>query len=834
MPTNETTTKFRVDISDLKRGIQDANRQIKLANAQFKAASSGMDDWAHSSDGISTKLKSLDKVLGSQKTILSNYEKQLELIVKEYGENSKEADEMRIKIANQQTAVNKTTAEIAKYTERLNELEQEQNDAAESAKKQGSAYDDLKSKIDAQEQELSDLKQRYKEAVIAEGENSESAKKLGKEIKDLSGELKDSKSALKNADDAADKLDGSFEETGQSAATFGDVLKANVLSDVVREGFNLLKRAVEELAGAMREAITEAVAYGDEILTLAAQTGLSTEALQEYYYMSDLIDVSVDTITGSMTKLIRNMNSAREGTGAAAEAFEALGISVTDANGNLRSHDEVFSEVIDALGQMQNETERDATAMALLGRSAMDLNPMIVAGSDAIEAFRQEAHDMGYVLENDDLTALGETQDSFDRLQRQMETVKRKLVVALAPAISEVADRFMEWVQNVDWDVVITKVEEIIDVVADVVNFVIEHKNMILVALAAITTAIIAMTAAQWAMNVAMNANPIGLIITLIGLLIGVFVALEAKFHMFANFFRETWEQLKEVVGTIVEGIKNFFIAAAEKIQEIWGRITGFFSRVWEGIKNVFLTVANFFRDRFQAAFNLVTTIWNAITGFFSRIWNGIKTVFSAVGNFFRERFETAFNAVRTVWGAVTGFFQGLWDGIVRIFSNVGNFFRTVFEGAKNIVSNIIGGIVAVIKAPINGIISLINVFIRGLNRIRIPDWVPVVGGRGIHINELSYLASGGVLARGQVGILEGSGAEAVVPLENNAKWIAATARDLKAELEAEGIIAGRGDAGQRNVVNNYNYVQNNTSPKALSRLDIYRQTRNQLNFAKG
>lgn len=788
---NETTTKFRVDISDLKKGIQDANRQIKLANAQFRAASSGMEDWAHSADGISAKLTSLDKVLGSQKAIIANYERQLELIVAEYGENSKEADDMRIKIANQQTAVNKTTAEIAKYTSALNDLESEEKQAAEGAKKQGSAYDELKSKIDTQQSEMDDLKRRYKEAVLAEGENSESAKQLAREIKDLSGDLKKNKGALEQADDAADKLDGSFGEAEQGAASFGDVLKANILSDFVRQGFDLLKRAVQELAGAMREAVSEAAAYGDEILTLAAQTGLSTEALQEYYYMSDLVDVSVDTITGAMAKLIRNMDAAREGSGNAAEAFDLLGVSITDANGELRNNQDVFYDAINALGGMTNETERDAAAMALFGRSAQDLNPLIEAGSDGLEAFRQEAHDMGYVLEQEDLEALGGVQDSFDRLDRQMETVRNKLVVALAPAIERAADAFMEWIQDVDWDAVIQKVEEIIEVVGDVVSFIIDHKELVLVALAAITAAIIAMTVAQMALNFAMTANPVGIIIVLIGALIGVFIALEAKFHAFSEFFKATWEQIKEVVGPIVEAIKNFFLAAKDAIIAAWEKITGFFSTVWEGIKAVFAAVRDFFVERFQAAVDVVTSIWSGITGFFS----------------------------------------GLWEGIKDIFSHVPDFFSTVFTAAKNVVSTIVGGIVAVIKAPINGVIALINLFIRGLNRIRIPDWVPGVGGLGIHINELPYLARGGVLERGQRGILEGNGAEAVVPLENNAGWIRATARDLRAQLELEGVIGGR-NAEPAQVVNNYNYTQTINSPKAPDRLEIYRQTRNQLDFA--
>ena len=827
MAKNETTTKFRVDISELKKGIQDANRQIKLANAEFKAASSGMQNWQTTTNGLQSKLTQLDRVLNSQKTILANYERQLELIVAEYGENSKEADEMRIKIANQQAAVNKTSAEVEKYTNALNELEQEQKDAADGAKKQGSAYDDLKQKIDDQESELDDLKKKYKDATLEQGENSESAKELGKKIKDLSGDLKKNKDALHDADEATDKLDDSMEDAGESAATFGDVLKANVISGAIREGFNLLKNAVRELADAMKEAVTEAAAYADEIQTLSIQTGISTDTLQEYYYMEELVDVSVDTLTGAMAKLIRNMNSARDGTGSAAEAFESLGISVTDTNGELRNNQDVFNEVIDALGDMTNETERDATAMSLFGRSAQDLNPLIEAGSDAIEAYAQEARDMGYVLEEDDLNTLSDLDDTFHRFNSTIETVKRKLATALAPTIERIAEDFAAWIETVDWDLVAEKIEEIASAVGDVVMWVLDHKELVLVALGAITAAIIAMTVAQIAMNVAMMTSPIPLIITLIGGLIGIIIAVEAKFHAFSQFFTEMWNQLKAFIGPIVEAIKNFFVAAAEKIRQIWGAITGFFQNVWNGIKRVFAAVRDFFVARFQQSFQAVTAIWNAITGFFSRIWDGIKAVFATVVNFFRDRFQQSVDNVRAVFSAVVGFFQNIWERIKSIFSRVGDFFRSIFEGAKNIVGSIINAMVSIIKMPINGIISLLNVFIRGLNRIRIPDWVPLVGGRGVHINELPLLATGGVLERGQMGLLEGTGAEAVVPLENNRRWIAATARDLKAELEAQGIIGPQG----RNVVNNYNYTQNNTSPKALSRFDIYRQTRNQLSF---
>ena len=86
-------------------------------------------------------------------------------------------------------------------------------------------------------------------------------------------------------------------------------------------------------------------------------------------------------------------------------------------------------------------------------------------------------------------------------------------------------------------------------------------------------------------------------------------------------------------------------------------------------------------------------------------------------------------------------------------------------------------------------------------------------------------MATGAVLRKAQIGILEGDGAEAVVPLDQNKKWIQATARDMKVALQGEGVVSGRGS------VTNYNFVQNNTSPKPLNRLEIYRQTKNQFDL---
>ena len=120
-------------------------------------------------------------------------------------------------------------------------------------------------------------------------------------------------------------------------------------------------------------------------------------------------------------------------------------------------------------------------------------------------------------------------------------------------------------------------------------------------------------------------------------------------------------------------------------------------------------------------------------------------------------------------------------DFIKNVFS--GNF-AGAWQNVLDAFDAVWQGIVEVVKYPINAAIGLINKFIESINGLKIPDWVPGMGGTGIlNISKIPLLAEGGVLERGQVGLLEGSGAEAVVPLEHNKRWINAVADDMAGAL---------------------------------------------------
>lgn len=322
------------------------------------------------------------------------------------------------------------------------------DDEASAEKKATSQKEVLNRQIEAQKKKLELLEKGLKDSTQMYGEADTRTQKWQQAVYEATTTLNGMEKELKDVDRGVDSAADSMEDASKAANDWADVMVGQLLADGVKAGLTKMADIVKGAASALWDASKAGAAFADDILTMSTTTGLSTTRLQEYKYMADLVDVSVETITGSMTKMEKKMASAKEGTGAAAEAWKSLGISVTDANGNLRSSEEIFNETVDALGKIENETERDAIAMQLMGTSAKDLNPLIEAGSDRLAELAQQAHDTGYVLSGDALTALGKQQDAMDTLDKKVEAVKNQFAVGLAPGITTAYETINDTLEN--------------------------------------------------------------------------------------------------------------------------------------------------------------------------------------------------------------------------------------------------------------------------------------------------------------------------------------------------------------------------------------------------
>lgn len=302
---------------------------------------------------------------------------------------------------------------------------------------------------------LSDLRKVYDTLPKGEnGELTEEQKKLQQEINVTQGTLEKYKKQVREVTaeldtmgKETDEVEKETKERGEETKTFGALLKANLTRDAIKG----LATGIVNLGKQMFEMGKETRAYADNVMQLSTQYGLTTDKIQEFQYMSELTDTSLETITGSMTKLTKNMQTATKGTGDAYARFEKLGISVTDTEGNLRSTDEVFAEAISRLGNVENATERDALAMNIFGKSAMDLNPLIAVGREGLADYREEAHEMGYVLDTDTLESLGAVDDAMQRANKRIDAVKNQIGRYLAPIVAEITEAFAEWRMSVDW-----------------------------------------------------------------------------------------------------------------------------------------------------------------------------------------------------------------------------------------------------------------------------------------------------------------------------------------------------------------------------------------------
>ena len=241
--------------------------------------------------------------------------------------------------------------------------------------------------------------------------NQEQYRKLQREIASSEQSLdrleKESKNASKGIKDVGDKAkDSSGKLEG---------LK-NVASGVAK-GMTAIATAGAGVATAIGTMALKAGQSADDINTLSAQTGLATDQIQMFQYASETIDVSLDTLTGSMAKLTKNMSTASKGSGDVYDAFNQLGVSFKNTDGTLRNNQDVFNECIHALGEMENETERDALAMKLFGKSAQDLNPLIKGGADTLAQMSEQAKKLGIILDQETLDKANAFNDQVDLLK---------------------------------------------------------------------------------------------------------------------------------------------------------------------------------------------------------------------------------------------------------------------------------------------------------------------------------------------------------------------------------------------------------------------------------
>lgn len=572
----------------------------------------------------------------------------------------------------------------------------------------------LKQKVTQTEKSLKDLRDMQKQM-----NNDPSVDKNSEEYRTLQREIITTESKLKH-------FNAELKETGMQASKIHQVGVAFEETGAKIEGVGRAMAPISRAAGAVSVALGgvtyKAGQMADDLNTLSKVTGVSTYDLQMYAATADLVDVSVEAMAKSHQKLKKSMLSASEG-GETLKYFEQLGISVTDSNGELRDANDVFEETIKALGEMENETERDAIAMAIFGKSAGDLNPLIEDAGATYERVSQLMEKYGLEpLSQEQLDMANEFNDAIDTIKlvfmQAVQIIGTKIAGYLVPIMEKVVKKVANFAKKFSGmsGETLTKIMAVLGAIALISPALVIVGKAIKTVGNAIQTATKIIGGLSKAISF-LAANPIVLLIAGIAALVAAFVILWNKSEAFRNFFINLWNGIKTTVTTVWNGIVAVFSGAWARIQAVWAGVAGFFSTKVAQIKAVFAGIAGWFGSIFANA------------------WNAIKSKFAAWGSF---------------WG-------GLWNTVKSKFSAIGTSIGNAISGA---VKSGINRVISRVESVINGAIGIINKAINLINKIP-----------GVKVGKVSYmslprLAKGGVLNGAQTVIAGEAGPEAIIPLD--------------------------------------------------------------------
>ena len=292
---------------------------------------------------------------------------------------------------------------------------------------------------------------RIEKEALAQLKASPDAEKTIDQQKRLEREIIANEASLK-------KLESGLEDTNKDLKQFGDTAGGTKISlesmakatdDLANKTAALSAASAAGLAALAGSAV-QAGKTADDLNTLSKQTGFTTAELQKMKYASDLIDVSMEDMTGSIQKLIKQMSSG-------SDAFKTLGVSITDESGQLRNATEVWYETLEALSQVENETQRDALAMEIFGKSAASLAGIVDDGGKALRAYGQDAENLGLIMSQDTLDAANKLNDAIDLTKARLEATfletGAKVAETVLPIVEDMAEEIaglFEWISTLD------------------------------------------------------------------------------------------------------------------------------------------------------------------------------------------------------------------------------------------------------------------------------------------------------------------------------------------------------------------------------------------------
>ena len=421
----------------------------------------------------------------------------------------------------------------------------------------------------------------------------------------------------------------------------------------------------------------------DNIDKMSQKLGLSRTAYQEWDYILSQNGASIDSMKMGMRTLNNTIDSVTQTGTTAGTAFERLGISFDDLKG--KSQEEIFEMTIKALQSCTNETERTKLANELLGRSGMEMAPLLNSGADSVDKLRRRAHELGLVLDDETVDAGVEMTDAMDTMRRAFTALGATIAMAAMPMIKDfcyfiagalptvraVVEGFVNaWnaiPEPIRWAIIaILGIVAAIGPVLIAISGVISAIGTVIGALSTIISILPVVGAAVGAL-VTFITGPVGIVIAVIAALVAAFIWLWNNCEGFRNFWIALWNGIVEMVSLA------------------WGLIVEIFQTIWPVIQPIV-----------QAGLDWMLNVWRT---YFEGMFNVLSVIFNTMAEFIKQGVENFRTIIQIITALIHGDWKGAWEGVQRLTEGIFKSIGILIQGAMDLV-------LAIIQAILNNILA--------------------------------------------------------------------------------------------------------------------------------
>lgn len=827
--------------ADLKIKIEEQKATIVKTETSIGKYSDQLADMKAKQAESESATGKLSKTIADQESELVKLKKAYANAVLEYGENSKEAKALAGQIEN-------LSGELSDNKKKLNDAEKASDQFDKSLEDTKKSAKDAEGGFTVLKGALANLVTQGINLVI-DG------------LKNLASTAAD---AWKEFDDGADIIIAKTGATGDAAEDLQKVYK-NVSKQVVG--------SFDEMGTAVGEINTRFGVTGDDL------EDLSVKFLKFAKLNGTDVNGAIDKVQAAMAAFGLEADDAGDVLDILNKAGQDTGVSMDDLASTLLTNGTVMQE----MGFGINSA---AGFLANLEKNGVDASSVMTGLKKALQNATKEGKPMSEAM-NDLQKKMAGAKNDTEAMQLASELFGAKAGPAIAQAVrdgrlsfdelsfsvrdfgdsvddtfentQDAPDKFALAIQGIRSDMAdmadnlmnkyAPQIESAIDGMAKVaegffgavdkaVGFFTENGDTIIAIIGGIaaatavylgyTTALTVMTkgwmaltvvqklvaAGQAAVNAVMAMNPIGLVIAAIVGLVAAFVILWNKSEAFRNFWIELWEKIKDAASVAKEKISEWIENIKEKIDE--------------------------FKDKAEEIKGKISEAWNNIKSKTADLKDKVVSFFEGIKTGIQEKIESAKTKVSEAVEKIKEFlsFSGLKKKVQDLFDGIKEKITSPIEKAKELVTKAVDKIKGIFPIKMGKIFSGIKLPHFKISGGKIP-WG--IGGAGVKPSvDIEWYARGGVFDKGAriAGIGE-NGAEAVVPLENNTQWITKVARELVKQINAISSVVGgsvnsmNGSAGEVVKTQNVTFNQNISSPKAVDRLTLYRETNSLLFSAK-